>query len=207
MPGIWKKLSWAMLGCVLAVGCRDRSPASPPVAPTAASEPKPGAKLGAEAEELALGASDADAYFAVIEPHMQRVSIYAPPTKFLDEFAKTPPKVQHLLAAHWCASEISNGGFHQLFSSSAGVLVPEAVAGLRAMGLTENAVIVEQAASVFGQPYPREKSQRHKKIDALKRKSKGAVPFTELDERFFSELKRRPGGFDAVAASFARGAP
>jgi hypothetical protein len=189
------------------LACKSRTPT--PATPPAPAAPLPGIEPAPPVE-----LNDADAYFAVIEPHMQRLSIYDPPDKFLAAYAATPEKARNLLAAHWCASEISNGGFLQLFSSAAGVLVPEAVVGLRAIGLPENAAIVEEAMQPLGKPYPREHNQRYRIVQRLKRKAQSkratnttpsdAPPFAALDERFFTALKAHPGGFDALAAHYAR---
>lgn len=195
------------LGTLLLTGaCRERAKAPPPPPPPAASVDAAAlaGEKNAEKPVAEAYASDGDAYFAVIEPHFQRVSIYAGPAKYLAEYAATPERPRNLLTAHWCAAEISNGGFMHLFSSSAGVVAPEALVGLRAMGLGESAAVVEEAMKVFGANYPREHRARHKAVTAYKRRQKVDNPFAELDERFFASLKRHPGGFDAVAAAYAR---
>ena len=175
--------------------------------------PPPGASLDsalaapaapqASAPEPAPTGTAGDAYFSQIAPHFDRVSIYKGPEVFLEEYARTPEKERNLLAAHWCASEISNGGFMQLFSGAAGVLAPEAVTGLEAMGLAENAAVVKEAIALFGKQYPREMKARHKLLDR-KRRPRQDSPFGPLDQRFFEALRRHPGGFDGVAASYAR---
>jgi hypothetical protein len=179
--------------------CRSRQPAPPAPPITAAPEALPGIEPA-----LAPTLNDGDAYFALVEPHLQRVSIYDPPDKFLAEYAKTPEKPRNLLAAHWCVSEISNGGLLQLFSSSAGVLVPEALTALQALGLPENAAIVAEAMKSLGAAYPRDQKRRNRALDNIKRRAKTDNPYAVLDERFFTALKAHPGGFDAVAASYAR---
>jgi Domain of unknown function (DUF4375) len=182
--------------------CREKPPAAPP--PPAPAPPP--AALPAVEPAPAVELSDGDAYFAVIEPYMDRLSIYDPPAKFAAAYADAPEKVRNLLTAHWAVAEVSNGGFLQLFSSAAGVLAPEAVAGLAALGLPENAAILTEAMAILGTRYVREHNARHKLVQALKRKNKSENPFADLDERFFTQLKRRPGGFDAVAAAYARSA-
>jgi hypothetical protein len=201
MP-FFRALGSLALGATIALSlaaCREKPAAPPPrvTAPAAAAEPA-----------APVAATDGDAYFAVIEPHFQRVSIYAGPDKFLEEYGKTPEKARHLLAAHWGVAEISHGGFHQLFQSAVGMLVPEAIAGLRAIGLPENAALMEEASAVFGKGYPRDHEKRRRALDAYERKvngkAKDANAFAALDDRFFTALKAHPGGFDAVAAAYAR---
>jgi hypothetical protein len=144
---------------------------------------------------------DADVYFKVIEPHFERVTIYEGPEVFLRELEATPERARHLLTAHWCASEISNGGFQQFFAGAAGVMGPEAAAGLRALGLTDSAAVLDKAMARLGRPYPREAARRNQLLKKLGGKRS---PFSTLDDEFLRSLQARPGGFDAVAASYAR---
>ena len=69
------------------------------------------------------------------------------------------------------------------------------------------AVVLEQAMARLGKPYPREAERRNqilKKLAAGGKKRAGLSPFADLDERFLRALQARPGGFDRVAASYAR---
>jgi hypothetical protein len=191
-------MALVLFGLVSAPACRDKAAPAPP--PPAA----PAAPAAAPAPALPVAATDGDVYFGVIEPHFQRVTIYAGPDKFLEEYAKTPEKPRHLLAAHWGVAEISHGGFHQLFSSAVGMLVPEAIAGLQAIGLGENAAIMQEASALFGKSYPRDHGKRRRALEAYEKKSKAENAFAALDDRFFAALKAHPGGFDAVAAAYAR---
>ena len=70
-----------------------------------------------------------DLYWSLVEPHWERISIYDGGATFLRQFLTTPVRSRHLFAAHWCMSEVYNGGFHQFFHNSTGVLAPEAAAG------------------------------------------------------------------------------
>ena len=189
------------LAALLGLGaCRaaDKPAASAP-APAA---PAPAAPAPAPAEETPSAGTAGDAYFSLIEPHFERVSIYQGPQVFLDQYQRTPERARHLLTAHWTASEISNGGFLQLFSGAAGVLAPEAVAGLQAIGLADNARILTEAMALLGPKYPREMDRRNRLLAARKRRQPN--PFATLDEQFFQALRRHPGGFNAVAAAYAR---
>ena len=68
-----------------------------------------------------------DSYWRLLEPIWDSVSIYDGPKTFLRQYRRLPRAVGHLFAAHWCQSEICNGGFHQFFGNSTGVLAPEAM--------------------------------------------------------------------------------
>jgi hypothetical protein len=179
--------------------CRKSEPPPPAPAP-AAPAPAPAAPA-----EPAAGGSDADVYFAAIAPYMEKVSIYHGPDLFLQELARAPTRSRHLLTAHWCASEISNGGFNQFFAGAPGMMAPESVAGLTAIGFADSAAVVEEAMALLGgKTYPRDMKARNRALAALKKKRKQENPFEELDNRFFETLKAREGGFDAAAAAYAR---
>src|SRR5438105_3105405 len=93
-------------------------------------------------------------YWSLVKPIWRSVRVYSPPDEFLAQFAGLRPEVGHLFAAHWCQSEVRNGGLHQFFSNSTGVLAPEALVGFRAIGITEWADIVAEAMRFFGESYP-----------------------------------------------------
>jgi glycosyltransferase involved in cell wall biosynthesis len=182
--------------------CRPRE--APPPAPAAAATANP-APVPPPVAAAPAPTRDADVYFKVIEPHFERVSIYDGPEPFLRELERTPERARHLLTAHWCVSEISNGGFQQFFAGAAGVMAPESVAGLRALGLEDNARLLEKAIARLGKPYPRAADQRNRQLDLLNRKAaRGQSPFSDVDEPFLRALRAHAGGFDGVAAAYAR---
>ena len=61
-------------------------------------------------------------------------------------FSETSPQYPEpkrcLVVAFWCDREVINGGFQQLFWNSTGVVVPEAPAAYRALGLDSAAVLL-----------------------------------------------------------------
>lgn len=134
-----------------------------------------------------------------------RANIHDGPEVFLAQFAALPRPEGHLLATHWCDHEVCNGGFLQFFGNSTGVLAPEAVAGYRALGLTEVAATVEEAMNRFGHSYPRDRAQRCTMIEYLESTShRGRKPFDELDEQYYSLLRDNAFGraADKYAASY-----
>jgi hypothetical protein len=145
-----------------------------------------------------------EAYWALVEPVWKSISIYHGPTVFLQQFRKVPPQVGHLFAAHWCQSEVRNGGFHQFFSNSTGVLAPEALKGFRAIGLQEWAAILEEAMRLLGSPYPREQEYRIRKIPVVRgKKRKEWDPFHTLDDRFYKWLHAEDNRFEGAADKYA----
>jgi Domain of unknown function (DUF4375) len=119
------------------------------------------------------------------------------PEAFLRLFHATPREIGHLYAAHWCQSEVCNGGLHQFFSNTTGLLAPEALEGFRAIGMTEWADILAEAMKFFGSPYPRERAYRNKLLASRSRR-----PFSDLDERFYKWSDRWDEAADSYAERF-----
>lgn len=71
-----------------------------------------------------------------------------------------PKALRTIHAVSYFESQIFNGGLHQAFFNSSGDLAPEVAAGLRALGLTAQAMVVEHGISMFSAPYPRDTSMR-----------------------------------------------
>jgi len=129
----------------------------------------------------------------LIEPHWEAVSIYDGPIAFLDGFECLSAAARHLFAVWWCDSEVCNGGFHQFFSNSTGVLAPEALEGFQAIGLHETAKVVEIALAKFGDPFPRDRHKRQSALHSIElpgEKRKEWDPFYDLDSRYYAAMKR-----------------
>jgi hypothetical protein len=138
-----------------------------------------------------------DLYRSKLEPIWKQVSIYEGETVFSLQFEKVGYPLGNLFAAHWCHSEIRNGGFHQFFYNPTGVLAPEAVRGFHAMEMSENAALLSEAMGLVGTPYPRQWAARQKALPATSH-------FRRLDDAFFARLRAAPGEFAAAADAYAR---
>src|SRR6478672_11661355 len=86
-----------------------------------------------------------EGYWSLVKPIWRSISIYHGPDTFLRQFRVVRPESGYLFAAHWCQSEVRNGGLHQFFSNSTGVLAPEALTAFRAIGLSEWADVLAEA--------------------------------------------------------------
>lgn len=126
-------------------------------------------------------------YWSLVEPVWLPLNYaWDDPEKFVREFRRVRPEAGHLYAAHWCQSEVLNGGFHQFFSNTTGLLAPEAVEGFQAIGVTEWAEVLSEAMQYFGTPYPRDRNDRDKCLLMHQRRPREEWdPFYKLDERCF----------------------
>jgi hypothetical protein len=118
--------------------------------------------------------------------------------RFLAEYQAAPKAPRTLLAAHWCMSEVSNGGFAQFFFNSTGVLAPEAVVAFRAIGMPNAADTIQAAMNSLGRPYRREREARQ---DAMTDTDDDRL--RQLDMQFFKLLREEAGGFRAAADAYA----
>ena len=143
-------------------------------------------------------------YWSVVEPFSHTVSTYDGPGEFARQLRASPPKAGHLFAAHWCQSEVRNGGLHQFFSNSTGVLAPGGagrVPGHRAFGVGEHP---GRGHAVLRRAVPREQAERQELLAARRgRRREEWDPFFALDERFYSWLHAEPDRWERAADRFA----
>src|SRR5262245_6128937 len=143
-------------------------------------------------------------YWSLVEPAWHSISVHSDPDEFLRRFRSVGTQVGHLFAAHWCQSEVCNGGFHQFFSNSTGVLAPEALEAFRAIGLSEWAGVLDEAVAFFGNPYPREQARRLERLAShVSRSREEWDPFYRLDERFLAWLHAEENRWENAADSYA----
>lgn len=143
--------------------------------------------------------------WSVIKPYWKAVDIYGGESKYLRGLAKLPVAARRLFTVHWCDSEVCNGGFHQFFSNSTGIVAPEALAGFRAIGAIQCAAILERAMSLLPDQYPRDRDERTEALASIKLpggKRSEWDPFYSLDEEYYA-AKREPD-LDRLMDDYAR---
>lgn len=133
-------------------------------------------------------------YWSIVGSVWDAIDIYSGPDVFRQTFNSAPRASAFLFAAHFCQSEICNGGFHQFFSNSTGVLAPEAVEGFREIGQGQVAALLEKGMSLFANAYPRDRNERQERLERIPKSSLDA-----LDNVFYSLIDSEAGGFAAAA--------
>ena len=143
-------------------------------------------------------------YWSLVEPIWDAISIYDGAATFLKQYEAAPEVARALFAAHWCQSEVLNGGLHQFFENSTGVLAPEALEAYRKLGMPRLAAVLEAAMAWFGSSYLREREDREEKLETLAAEHPDAWdPFDKLDEEFFDLIESEAGGFESAADTYA----
>jgi hypothetical protein len=153
-------------------------------------------------------------YWSVLDPIWDKIIIDTPET-FAQTFGEVSRSAGLLYAAHFCQSEVCNGGFTQFFWNSTGVLAPEAVDGFIAIGQPHVAEVVERAMNMLGSPFRRDRTARWAALDTLrderdKQRDPAGRPrnnnissFRELDRKFYSLRASEAGGFENAADAYA----
>jgi Domain of unknown function (DUF4375) len=144
-------------------------------------------------------------YWDLVDSIWEKVSIYDGPDVFLEQYAESPEPSRVLFSAHWCQSEVCNGGFEQFFYNSTGILAPEAAEAFRKIGMPQIAVLIEQAMSLFGSNYPRDRSERDLAlyVICMAPADDEDGPFSKLDQSFFDLIETENGGFESAADAYA----
>ena len=151
-----------------------------------------------------MSESPGTAYWKVVEPVWERIDIYRSPERFLETYSAAGTKAARLFAVHFCQSEVRNGGFHQFFGNSTGVLAPEAVEGFRSIGMPDAAEILERAMAWFGETYPRERQLRQALLESVAGEQREEWdPFYALDDPFFDALAGDDDRFERQADEYA----
>jgi hypothetical protein len=81
----------------------------------------------------------------------------------------------------WYRNEVQNGGHHQFYLNSTGIVWPDALAALEAIGATEAANVLRAANQRLGGTPPRDHDARVAQLEKLKPST-----FADLDDRFFA---------------------
>ena len=143
-------------------------------------------------------------YWQLVEPVWDSLVEWEAVPAFQSAFRSTEPSARALFAAHWLYSEVCNGGFHQFYWNSTGILAPEAADAYEAIGMPRTAEIIRRSISWFPTPYPREREPRIELLDQYtETHPESGGPFASLDDEFYAVAESEAGGFVHAANQFA----
>jgi len=120
-------------------------------------------------------------WWDVIAPAFDELRTPYEPDPRLDELT---PGQRALYALHWARSEIGNGGLHQFFYNSTGMLADETLRGAELVGATKVAELFREVRTlVFGDSFLEDQRGR---IDVLEGLSEETLAkLEELTDRFY----------------------
>jgi Domain of unknown function (DUF4375) len=146
-----------------------------------------------------------DIYWPIVESAVDKIGVnWENSAEFWSSFANLSSKEQLLISAHFCDSEICNGGFLQLFSNITGILSGHAQQAFLQFGMPNTAAVFEKALLWF---FPEEPLIREKRVEKLtlyrsmielqipNAQRSDWDPFLELDELYYNLKEEENGGF------------
>ncbi len=146
-------------------------------------------------------------YWSRIDPYWDRLTNAwdGGPSEFLAAMDAVPVRIRHLYAAHWFISEVMNGGLHQFFYNTTGILAPEAAEGLSCIGANGLTQVLLESMRHFGESYPRDRDLRMELLPDLDDELRflEANPFSPLDERFYDWFNVREYRWEQMADRYA----
>jgi len=109
---------------------------------------------------------------------------------FARDLATPRPEERYLHAVFWCDAGVRNGGFHQFYSNSTGVVAPEAAEGFDALGLRACAALARDAMRFFGERFPRDRKTRLELLEGVRGGTRAEWdPFFTKDKPYYALLQ------------------
>jgi len=143
-------------------------------------------------------------YWQLVEPVWDSLVQWDDVSAFRSTFNETEPTARALFAAHWLYSEVFNGGFHQFYWNTTGILAPEAADAFETIGMPRTAQIIRRTISWFPSPYPRDRHTRILLLDGFEdTHPEQRDPFYALDDEFYDVVEAESGGFVSAADEYA----
>ena len=139
---------------------------------------------------------DAGNPYDVIDPVWWTGDIYGTVEQYEASLRRFSKPQRLVYAALWYMSEVNNGGHHQFFFNSTGIVWPDALEAFREIGLPEVADIIADSGRRLGGTPSRDRSERQAQLDSSQ------AAFDDLDERLYAVDERV--NLDARIAGFIR---
>ena len=133
----------------------------------------------------------------LLEEAYEKIEFHDGQRVFSATFQSVDKDAALLYAAKWCQYEVCNGGFNQFFANSTGILAPEAIQGLKLLGMPQTADLVHLARIQLPEPYPREREERQSCLAALPKRA-----FADLERQFYRFIDQENGGFESAERRF-----
>jgi hypothetical protein len=137
--------------------------------------------------------------WAVIEPVWWTANIYDGPEQYELSLLPFSRSQRLVFAVFWYRSEVNNGGHHQFYFNSTGIVWKDALEAFQAMGAPEFASILAESAARLGGSPSLDRHERSEQLEAF------APDFNDLDDRFYEAENRL--NLDDRVISFIRTRP
>jgi len=138
-------------------------------------------KVHVEVDDTTIASGDPH---AVLHPVWWRANIYDGPGMYdysLREFSRSQRLVFAIL---WYIAEVNNGGHHQFYSNSTGIVWRDAMDGFEAIGVPRAARIVAVSADRLGGSPSQDREERYDQMEEF------APDFDDLNDAFYQLQKK-----------------
>ena len=124
---------------------------------------------------------DGDLGFAVIEPMWSHVNFYEGETTYESSIEGATRGQRAIYCCTWYTREVCNGGHHQFFLNSTGMVWDDALIGFRLLGAVDYEEVLRSAVAWF--PYSQPSKDHETRVTELDTISSSS--FDALDRRLY----------------------
>ena len=104
-------------------------------------------------------------YWFIVEPIWDKGNIYRTYSIYENSIAKFSIHQKYLHATEWLISEVSNGGFDQLFYNSTGIVWKYAYKGFIEMNCYKTIEILDKVLTLYGKQPSEDREERWNEIE------------------------------------------
>lgn len=103
----------------------------------------------------------------IVEPMWQTINIYDGYEKYLQSAKAFTLEQRYLLAINWYFAEVNNGGHHQFFYNSTGIVWEDALNGFKHFGMNEYAANFQKVIDYCGGTISFDREERYRMLEIL----------------------------------------
>lgn len=130
-----------------------------------------------------------DDHFNICKPMWYTINIYDSYEQYLKSAEKFTTEQRYLLALTWYSAEVSNGGHHQFFFNSTGIVTNDTLEWMKLFGMEKNLENFTKVVQFFGGNIPTDREQRIEILNKIEEKDEDAMWdfLDEMDGNTYSE--------------------
>lgn len=139
---------------------------------------------------------------AVIDPIWWLANIYDGPIAYEKSLERFSRPHRLVYAVCWYFREVNNGGHHQFYSNSTGIVWRDAIDGLNELGITRGASILRISADRLGGAPSLDRTERNEQLEShqpdfadLDEALGDLAETVDFDERMMNYIRERPAAF------------
>lgn len=171
-------------------------PKSPAASETEQNDPMPDRPA---TFKIARPSSSDKLAFAILDVIWENADFYSDEATFLRSVEPATKGQLGIYAATWYISEVNNGGHHQFFYNSTGMVWQQALDGFTMLGAEQHGAILQQAVDMFPNSQPSTDRQiRYEQLEAI-----DSDKFDPLDDQLYDLTE----GFDELAIRYINSRP